>query len=142
MLYLICTTMSRVEHARYEVPYAQELETCIWGPFYNSRLCATGINVICEAGKNINPRFRIKINAPYIESTEGDVRRVTALAVEATEICLYTVFYIRGIQALQGEVLLSPSCKISLVSQLYITIDIHVFYFDSGVCVWGGVFDG
>ena len=91
MLYLIYTTMSRVEHARYEVPYAQELETCICGSFYNSRLCATGINDICAAGKNINPRFRIKINA----STEGDVRRVTALAVEATEICLYTVFYMR-----------------------------------------------
>ena len=116
MLYLICTTMSRVEHARYEVPYAQELETCIWGPFYNSRLCATGINVICAAGKNINPRFRIKINASYIVSTEGDVRRVTALAVEATEICLYIVFYIRGIQAHQGEILLSPSCKISYFS--------------------------
>ena len=95
MLYLICTTISRVEHARYEEPYAQRLETCIWGPFYNSRLCATGINVICAAGKNINPRFRIKINACYIISTEGDVRRVTALAVEATEICLYTVFYMR-----------------------------------------------
>ena len=68
---------------------------------------------LCAAGKNINPRFRIKINASYIVSMEGDVRRVTALAVEATEICLYTVFYIRGIQALQGEILLSPSCKIS-----------------------------
>ena len=108
MLCLICTTMSRVEHARYEVPYAQELETCIWGRFYNSRLCATGISDICAAGKNINPRFRIKINASYIVSTEGDVRRITALAVEATEICLYTVFYIRGLQALQGEMLLSP----------------------------------
>ena len=54
----------RVEHVRYEV------ETCIWGPFYNSRLCATGIKVICAAGKNINPRFRIKINASYIVSTE------------------------------------------------------------------------
>ena len=95
MLYLIYTTMSRVEHARYEVPYAQELETCIWGPFYNSRLCATGINDVCAAGKNIKPRFRIKINVSYIVSTEGDVRRVTALAVEATEICLYTVFYMR-----------------------------------------------
>ena len=113
MLYLICTTMSRVEHARYEVLYAQELETCISGPFYNSRLCATGINVICAAGKNINPRFRIKINASYIVSTEGDVRRVTALAVIATEICLYIVVYIRGIQAHQGDLLLSPSCKIS-----------------------------
>ena len=101
---LICTSMSHVEHVRYEV------ETCIWGPFYNSRLCATGIKVICAARKNINPRFRININASYIVSTEGDVRRVTALAVEATEICLYTVFYIRGIQALQGEMLLSPSC--------------------------------
>ena len=92
MLYLICTTISRVEHARYEVPYAQELETCTWGPFYNSRLCATGINVICAAGKNINPRFRFKIKASYIVSTEGDVRRVT------------------------GEMLLSPSCKISYFS--------------------------
>ena len=103
--------MSRVEYAHYEVPYAQELETCIWGPFYNSRLCTTGIKVICAAGKNINPRFRIKINASYIVSTEGDVRRVTALAVEATEICLYIIFYIRGIQAYQREMLLSPSCK-------------------------------
>ena len=94
MLYLICTTMSRVEHARYEVPYAQELETCIWGPFYNSRLCATGINVICAAGKNINSRFRIKINASYIVSTEGDVRRVTALAVEATKIYAYIQYFI------------------------------------------------
>ena len=110
MLCLIYTTMSRVEHARYEVPYAQELETCICGPFCNSRLCATGINDICAAGKNINPWFRIKINASYIVSTECDVRRVTALAVEATEICLYTV------QALQGEMLLSPSCKISYFS--------------------------
>ena len=116
MLYLICTTIFRVEHARYEVPYAQELETCIWGSFYNSTLCATEINDICAAGKNINPRFRIKINASYSVSTEGDVRRVTALAVEATEICLYTVFYIRGIQALQGEILLSPSCKVSYFS--------------------------
>ena len=62
------------------------------GAFYNSRLCATGINDICAAGKNINPRFRIKINASYIVSTDGDVRRVTALAVEATKICIYTVF--------------------------------------------------
>ena len=116
MLYLICTTISRVEHARYEVPYAQELETCIWGPFYNSRLCATGINVISAAGKNINPRFRFKIKASYIVSTAGDVRRVTALTVEATEICIYTVFYIRGIQVLQGELLLSPLCKISYFS--------------------------
>ena len=61
MLYLICTTISRVDHARYEVPYAQELGTCIWGPCYNSTLCATGINVICATEKNINPRFRFKI---------------------------------------------------------------------------------
>ena len=94
MLYLIYTTMSRVEHARYEAPYAHELETCIWGPFYNSRLCATGINVICAAGKNITLRFRIKINASYIVSTEGDVRRVTALAVEATEIYAYIQYFI------------------------------------------------
>ena len=112
MLYLICTTISRVEHARYEVPYAQELETCIWGPFYNSRLCTTGINVICAAKNNTNPRFRFKIKSSYIVSTEGDGLRVTAPVVEATEICLYTVFYIRGIQALQGEMLLSPSCKV------------------------------
>ena len=126
MLYLICTTMSLVEHARYDVPYAQELETCIWGPD-NSSLCATGINVICATGKNINRRFRIKISASYIVSTEGDVRRVAALAGEATEICLYTVFYIRGIQALQGEMLLSPSCKISYFSLPVI----HYMYFSS-----------
>ena len=87
MLYLICTTISRVDHACYEVPYAQEFGTRLWGPFYNSMLYATGINVICAAGKNINLRFRFKIKASYIVSTEGDVRRVTVLAVEATEIC-------------------------------------------------------
>ena len=84
MLYLVCTTISRVDHARYEVPYAQELGTCIWGSCYNSTFCVTGINVICTTGNNINPRFRFKIKAPYIVSTEGDVRRVTVLAVEAT----------------------------------------------------------
>ena len=68
MLYLICTTISRVEHARYEVPYAQELGTYIWGPCYNLTLCATGINVICATGKNINPRFRFKIKASDIVS--------------------------------------------------------------------------
>ena len=57
MLYLICTTISRVDHVRYEVPYAQELDTCIWGLCCNSTLYATGINVICATGKNINPRF-------------------------------------------------------------------------------------
>ena len=30
MLYLVCTTVSCVDHALYEVPYAQELGTCIW----------------------------------------------------------------------------------------------------------------
>ena len=84
MLYLICTTISRVDHARYEVPYAQELGTCIWGPCYYSTFCVTGINVRCTNGKNINPRFRFKIKASYIVSTEGDVQRVTVLAVEAT----------------------------------------------------------
>ena len=84
MLYLICTTIPRVDHARYAVPYVQELGTCIWGPCYNSTLCPTGINVICATGKNINPRFRFKIKASYIVSTEGDVQRVTVLAVEAT----------------------------------------------------------
>ena len=82
--HLICTMISRVDHARYEVPCAQELGTCIWGPCYNSTLYATGINIICVAGKNINPRVQFKIKAPYIVSTEGDVRRVTVLAVEAT----------------------------------------------------------
>ena len=50
MLYLVCTKISRVDHAHHEVPYAQELGTCIWGPCYNSTLCATGINVICATG--------------------------------------------------------------------------------------------
>ena len=78
MLYLICTTISRVDHARYEVPYAQELDTCIWGPCYNSTLCPTGINVICATGKNINPRARFKIKASYSVSMEGcDVQRVS-----------------------------------------------------------------
>ena len=76
ILYLVCTTISRVDHARYEVLYAEELGTCIWGPCYNSTLCATGINVICGTGKNINPRFRFKIKASYNVLTEGDVRRV------------------------------------------------------------------
>ena len=71
MLYLVWTTISRVDHARYEVPYAQELGTCIWGPCYNSTFCVTGINVICTTGKNINPRFRFKIKASYIVSTEA-----------------------------------------------------------------------
>ena len=84
MLYLTCTTIFRVDHARYEVPYAQELGTCIWGPCYNSTLYATWINVICATGKNIKPRVRFKIKASYIVSTEGDVRRVIVLAVEAT----------------------------------------------------------
>ena len=77
MLYLICTTISRVDHARYEEPYAQEMGTRIGGSCYNSTLCATGINVICAYGKNINPRFRFKVKASYIVSTEGDVRRFT-----------------------------------------------------------------
>ena len=81
MLYVICTTISRVDHARYEVPYAQELG--IWGPCYNSTLYATWINVICAPGKNINPRIRFKIKASYIVLMKGDVRRVTVLAIEA-----------------------------------------------------------
>ena len=60
------------------LPYAQEMGTCIWGPCYNSTLCATGLNVICGTGKNINPRFRFKIKASYIVSTEGDARRVNS----------------------------------------------------------------
>ena len=60
------------------------VKSCILGPCYNSTLCATGTNVICATGKNINPRFRFKTKASYIVSTEGDVRRVTVLAVEAT----------------------------------------------------------
>ena len=83
MLYLICTTISCKDHARYEEPYAHEMGTRIWGSGYNSKLCATGINVICASGKNINPRFRFKVKASYIVSTEGNVRRFTVLAVEA-----------------------------------------------------------
>ena len=71
MLYLVCTTI-----ARYEVPCAQEFGTCIWRPCYNLTLCSTGINVICGTGTNMNPRFRFKIKASYIVSTEGDVQRV------------------------------------------------------------------
>ena len=81
MLYLVCTTISRVDHARFEVPYAQELGTCIWGSCYNSTFCATGIKVICATAKTINPRFRFKIKASYIVLAEGDVRRVTVQAV-------------------------------------------------------------
>ena len=109
MLFLICTTISRVDHARYEVPYAQELGTCIWGPYYNSTLCATGINAICATGKNINPRFRFKIKASYFVSTEGDARRMTVLLKQPKSI-LYKRY--TG----QGDVLLSPSCKISYFS--------------------------
>ena len=54
MLYLVCTTIARVDHARYEIPYAQEVSTCICGPCYDSTLCTTGISVICGTGKNIN----------------------------------------------------------------------------------------
>ena len=68
--YFICTTISCVDHARYDVPNAQELGTCMWGLCYNSTLCAIGVNVICATGKNINPRFRLKIKASYIVSTE------------------------------------------------------------------------
>ena len=48
----------------------------------------------------------------------------------------------RLIQALQGDVLLSPSCKISYFSlPVYITIDTHVFYLDiEGEGGGGGVF--
>ena len=56
MLYLICITVSRVGHALYEVPYAQEFGTFIWGPCYNSTLCAIGLNVICATGKNSKSR--------------------------------------------------------------------------------------
>ena len=28
MLYLVCTTISSVDHARYEVPHAKDLGTC------------------------------------------------------------------------------------------------------------------
>ena len=45
MLYLICTTISHVDHARYEDPYAQEMGTRIWGSCYNSTLFATGIHM-------------------------------------------------------------------------------------------------
>ena len=38
-------------------------------------------NISRSTGKNINPRFRCKIKAFYIVSTEGGVRRVTVLAV-------------------------------------------------------------
>ena len=69
MLYLVCTTKSRVDHARYEVPYAQELGTCIWGSCYNSSFCATGINVICATGKNINSRFRLRATVLAAEAT-------------------------------------------------------------------------
>ena len=77
MLYLVCTTNSRVDHACYEVPYAQELGTYIAGPCFNSPLCATGINVTCGTGKTINPRFRFKLKASYIVSMEGGVRSVS-----------------------------------------------------------------
>ena len=53
----VCTTISRVDHARYEVSYAQELGTCIWGPCYNSTLYTTEISGTSGSGKNIIPRF-------------------------------------------------------------------------------------
>ena len=76
MLYLVCTTIARLDHTHYEVPCAQEFGIWIWGPCYNLTLCSTGINVICGTGTNINHRFRFKIKTSYIVSTEGDVRRV------------------------------------------------------------------
>ena len=67
MLYFVCTTISRVDHARCEVTEgAQGLGTCIWEPCYNSTSCATGINVICGTGKSTNLRFRFKAKASYI----------------------------------------------------------------------------
>ena len=57
MLYLVCITIFRVDHARYEVPNAQDLGSYIWGPCYNSIICATVISVIFGTGKNINRRF-------------------------------------------------------------------------------------
>ena len=77
MLYLVCTMIFCVDHARYEVPYVQELDTCIWRPCYNSTLCATGINVICGTGKNMNPRFQFKNSkSRYLTLYQGDVRGV------------------------------------------------------------------
>ena len=49
-----------IDHARYEVPYAQELSTYIWGPCYNSTLCATGINVLCGTGNILTLGFDSK----------------------------------------------------------------------------------
>ena len=61
MFYLICTTISHVDHARCEMPYTPEFGTCIWGPRYNSTLCAIGINIICATGKNITLGFDSKL---------------------------------------------------------------------------------
>ena len=80
MLCLICTTISRVDHARYEVPGYMYLGTV----FFLIQRCVPLGSMLCETGKNTNPRFRFKIKASYIVSTEGDVRRVTILALKAT----------------------------------------------------------
>ena len=60
MLYLVYTTISRVDHARYEVPYAQKIGNMYLGTVYSSTFCAPGINVKCGTGKNVNPGFDSK----------------------------------------------------------------------------------
>ena len=60
MLFLICTTISCVENAHYEVPYAQELGTCIWGPCYNSMLCATGSMLYAQLERTLTLGFDSK----------------------------------------------------------------------------------
>ena len=60
MLYLLCTSLFPVDHARYEAPYAQELSTYTRGSCYNSTLYVTRINGTCGTGQNI-----IKIKASY-----------------------------------------------------------------------------
>ena len=63
MLYLICATISRVDHARYEEPMLKRW-VHVSGDRVTIQHCVPlGINVICASGKSI---------------------RVTILAVEAT----------------------------------------------------------
>ena len=47
------------------------------------RFVSLGSTLYAQLEKKISPRFRFKIKASYSVSTEGDVRRVTVLAIEA-----------------------------------------------------------
>ena len=110
------------------------------GTVLQSTLFATAISVIYATGKNINPRFRFKIKASYAVTTEGDVRRVTVLAVEANtkrNMLIYSILYEVYRPFKETCFFLLHVKLVILVSDVYFTTYIHVFYLDIG---GGGVF--